>query len=64
MVFNKRFKLGLVLVIGGILAALDNLGDYRLLPGIYFWTAMLAIGVGMFLMFVGIEERRNTPPEG
>lgn len=64
MQFNKRFKAGLVLVIAGILAALDNLGDYRLLPGVYFWTAMVAIGLGMFLMFAGIEERRNTPPEG
>jgi len=63
MQFTKRFKLGLLLVIGGILAALNNLGDYRLLPSISFWAAMVTIALGMFLMFNGVKELRSPPPE-
>ncbi len=63
MRFTKWFKFGLLLVIGGVLAALNNIGDYRLWPSISFWTAMVAIGLGMFLMFIGIEEVKAPPPE-
>ncbi len=63
MIFNKRFRMGLMLLIGGILGALNFIGDYRLLSAASFWGAMLAAGTGIFLMFQGIEERKTPPPE-
>ena len=60
MSFSKRFQLGLVMVFVGILTAFNYVSDYRPLPVLIFWLAMLSSLMGVLMMFKGVKPKKNS----
>ena len=59
MTFTKKFVTGLLMVFVCLLAAFDNLGEYRTFSIIIFWLAMFMAFCGAVMMFRGIEAKKN-----